>query len=246
MLVLAKYINTVKIALLATFLAATLQATTLPSKEILFGDVNGEFLTFLFFAIMKVLSFATLSLLFARAIINQETSITHSAEKKANHYLTLLLIANLAIALYLFVAMRIVSGDSFISFFGDEVIRKIAALLIFISIYAFFYPLYHRTYYDLSIMMGVDLDYAKSIKRDRRLNKKFLNGFIRYYAIYFIPLFTAHFFLAEYFIKISPSQSALLLDAIVTCALAITAGGAMAKAHQIIRADYGSNAISTD
>ena len=234
MLVLAKHINTVKIALLATFLAATMQTVTQPPKEALFGDMNGEFLTFFFFAIMKVLSFATLSLLFARAIINQETSITHTAEKKANNYLTVLLIVNIAIALYLFVAMRIVNGDSFISFFGDEIIRKIAALLIFISICTFFYPLYHRTYYDLSIMMGVDLDYAKSIKRDRMLNKMFLNGFIRYYAIYFIPLFTVHFFLLKYFMKISPSQSALLLDAIVTCALAITAGGAMAKVHHAI------------
>lgn len=224
-----------KIALAVTFVAATLQLAYRPGKDILYGPFSIELGVFLCFAFMKVAALAVLGLLFARELYSDAPQNT--TLRKANKYLFLMLLGCLALAFYLLLGLRLIRSESFIAQFGSGMPQAIVIVTMIIMLLAAFAPLYHRQYHDLATIINAKAKDIDMLRKNKTANGQFLTLFSKKLAYLYLPLFGVHIVIVKFLLNDSLVLISYVADGIVTCALALAMGYAIAAAHRELSAN---------
>ena len=224
---MANVLLRVKIALVVTAMASALQAIYQPSKVDLYGPMGQELTTYLLFGLLKVIGFLVLSLLCARALYPQR-AIDNNL-RKADTFLFAMMMGTLLLAVYVFAGMRFIESEAFIGRWGAGIPQNIAAATMFAVFLAASIPYYKRQCYDIAVIVNVGTDELTAIKGNSRKNSQFINTLILKFSLFFLPLFGLHILLL---VKISADKHFSIVtpfaDALVTCAMALTFGYAVA------------------
>lgn len=227
MLNVANVLPRVKIALAVTALASTLQVIYHPGKGALYGPLGLELTTFLLFGLLKVLGFMTLSLVCARTLYVQRTG--DSDLRKADMFLFTTVMGALLLALYVFAGMRAIQSETFVSRIGTGIPQGIAVAIMMALFFLSCMPYYRRQYYDMAVIVNVGTKELDIIRKNPDKNSRFAKTLAKKCAIYLLPLLGAHILVLKMSIKSHMPLATSLTDGLVTCALALASGYAIAS-----------------
>ena len=224
-------LSQVKIALVVTLVAATLQALYNPGKAVILGSPGAEQAIYLSFGLLKVFGFLTLSLLGARALYLEQTEQNNL--RKADLFLFAMLIGTLLLAMCVLIGMKVIQSEAFIERWGAGTPQSVAAATMFALFFVASIPLYRRQYYDISAIMNVKNSELALIRGNLQENSRFLNAATKKFSLLFLPLFCAHIVILKTSADGDSRITASLADGLVTCAMALALAYAIAAAQRV-------------